>query len=151
MDILCNTSRWLENIFQEGTMKRIVLFSFLILVIGGSMVFAQTATPTATVNGTLGLKDGRVVLKSGTTTYYTRGIERYIGFIDGLRDGVQATIEGYVSAPSLEGETERLLFPVKLTLNGKVYEVGPSSIAYPGWHPPSGHSRMGRGGSHGRW
>jgi hypothetical protein len=127
-------------------MKKLVLFSLLALVSGG-ILFAQTVTPTSTINGTLGLNSGAIVLKSGNMTYYPRGLGRYVGFIDGLKDGAQVTVEGYVSAPSLEGQTERLLFPVKLTVNGKVYEVGQTIAAYPGL---TRSSRMGRGGSPGR-
>jgi hypothetical protein len=127
-------------------MKKLVLFSLLALVSGG-ILFAQTATPASAINGTLGLNNGAIVLKSGDMTYYPRGLGRYVGFIDGLKDGAQVTIEGYVSAPSLEGQTERLLFPVKLTVNGKVYEVGQPMDAYPG---AARSSRRGRGGSPGR-
>jgi hypothetical protein len=113
----------MSSIFQEESMKKIAFLVLLALMAYG-MAFAQTTPATTTVDGVLGLKDGRIVLKSGDTNYYTRGLERFIGFIDGLKDGAQVAIEGYVSSPSREGATERLLFPVKLTLNGKDYEVG---------------------------
>jgi hypothetical protein len=112
------------TIFQEDGMKKIAL-PLLLTAIAGGIAHAQTAPATSTVNGALGLSGGRIILKSGDTTYYTRGLERFVGFIDGLKDGAQAAIEGYVSPPSLEGATERLLFPVKLTIDGKDYEVGP--------------------------
>jgi hypothetical protein len=112
------------TIFQEGSMKKIAL-PFLMMMIAGGIAYAQTAPETSTVSGTLGLSGGRIILKSGDTTYYTRGLERFVGCLDGLKDGAQAAIEGYVSPPSLEGATERLLLPVKLTIGGKDYEVGP--------------------------
>jgi hypothetical protein len=135
----------LKIFLQEGAMKKIVLLALFVVVTGG-IIFAQTAPVTTTINGTVGLSGGRIVVKSGTTTYYTRGLERYVGFIDSFKDGAQVTLEGYVSAPSLEGETERLFFPVKLTVNGKTYEVGPVMTAY----PSLGNRRMGRGGYHRR-
>jgi hypothetical protein len=104
-------------------MKKTAFLVGLALMVCG-MSFAQTAPSTSVVNGTLGLRGGRIVLKSGDTSYYTRGLDRFIGFIDGLKEGAQVAIEGYVSPPSQEGATERLLFPVMLTLNGKDYEVG---------------------------
>jgi hypothetical protein len=122
-------------------MKRIVLFVLLAVAAGG-VLFAQTATPTTTISGTLGLSNGRIAVKSGAVTYYVRELGHYIGFIDGLKDGAQVTLEGYASAPSIEGQTERLFFPVKLTLNGKVYEVGTTT----GRHEGSEHPfRTGRG------
>jgi hypothetical protein len=140
------------TVIQEDTMKKIALLVVVALLVGG-MAFAQAAPATTTVNGTLGLKGGRIVLISGDTSYYTRGLERFIGFIDGLKDGAQVAIEGYVSPPSLEGAAERLLFPVKLTLNGKDYEVG-SAIA--GKRDRQRHMAPGRTGrdsprGRGRW
>ena len=106
-------------------MKKMAFFVFLAAAVCG-LSLAQTEPETVTVNGTLGLNGGRIVLTSGDTSYFVRGLERFIGFIEGLRDGAKAAIEGYVSPPSLEGAGERLLFPVKLTLDGKDYEVGPT-------------------------
>lgn len=134
-------------------MKKAAFF-VLVALMGSGAAFAQTAPATTTVNGTLGLRNGRIIITSGGTTYYTRGLERFIGFIDGLKDGAQAAIEGYVSVPSREGAEERLLFPVKLTLNGKDYEVG-SAIAEgrgrqrpmdrePGRNGPGRNDRTGR-------
>jgi hypothetical protein len=133
------------NYFLGGSMKKIAL-PLLLMAIAAGIACAQTAPATSTVNGTLGLSGGRIILKSGDTTYYTRGLERFIGFIDGLKDGAQAAIEGYVSPPSLEGAAERLLFPVKLTIGGKDYEVGPVMTgAWDRRHPmPPG--RAGRDG-----
>jgi hypothetical protein len=128
-------------------MKKIVFLVFLSFIVCG-ITFAQTTPPITTVNGILGLNGGRIVLRSGDTTYYTRALERFVGFIDGLKDGAQVTIEGYVSSPSPEGVTERLLFPVKLTLNGKVYEVGPTMDEGGfGRKNPMAPGRMGRGAS----
>jgi hypothetical protein len=130
-------------------MKKMVPFVFLAVTVGG-MLFAQSTSATTTVSGTLTLKSGRIVLKDGSTTYYTRGLERFIGFIDGLQDGAQVTMEGYVSAPSIEGENERLFFPVKLTLSGKIYEVGPTMTTNYGRGYYYGNPRMGRGACR-RW
>jgi hypothetical protein len=100
--------------------------AFLVLLVaaGGGILCAQTAAPTSVIQGTLGLRKGNIAVTSGNIAYYVKGLERYIGFIDGLKDGAQVAIEGYASAPLIEGQTERLFYPVKLTLNGKVYEVG---------------------------
>ena len=124
-------------------MKKMTFFVLVATIVCG-LAFAQTPSGTTTVNGTLGLSGGRIVLRSGDTSYFVRGLERFVGFIDGLKEGAQATIEGYVSPPSLEGATERLLFPVKLTLDGKDYEVGPAFAEIRDWHRPAGPDRTGR-------
>jgi hypothetical protein len=104
-------------------MKKIVLFCLFTAIICGS-IFAQSNTPTTTIRGTLGLSNGRVSVVSNNITYYVRGLERYVGFIDGLKEGAQVSLEGYANAPTVEGQTDRLFRAVKLTLNGKNYEVG---------------------------
>jgi hypothetical protein len=135
-----------NKFFEEGAMKRKALLVFLAVIVCG-IAFSQTTTSTTTVDGIIGLSNGRIVLRSDDTIYYTRGLDRFIGFIDGLKDGAQAAIEGYVSPPSVEGANERLLFPVKLTLNDKVYEVGPVMTGNRDLPRPRAPGRMGRGPS----
>jgi hypothetical protein len=124
-------------------MKKIAFLVLLMAIVCG-LTFAQTAPVTTTVNGTLGLSGGRIILKSADTSYYVRRLERFIGFIDGLKEGAQVAIEGYVSPPSLEGATERLLFPVTLTIDGKAYEVGPAFAETGGPRHPMGPGRIDR-------
>jgi len=104
-------------------MKKIVLMSLLIAIICGS-IFAQSNTPTNTISGALGLTNGRISVVSGNITYYIRGLDRFIGFIDGLKEGAQVSVEGYASAPTIEGQKDRMFQAVTLTLNGKKYSVG---------------------------
>jgi hypothetical protein len=104
-------------------MKKIVLLCLFTAIICGS-IFAQSNTPTTTIRGTLGLSNGRVSVVSGNITYYVRGLVRFVGFIDGLKEGAQVSLDGYASAPTVEGQKDRLFYPVTLTLNGKSYEVG---------------------------
>jgi hypothetical protein len=127
-------------------MKKKALVVLLTMMVCG-ISFSQTTTPTSVVNGILGVHNGRIALRSGDTIYYTRGLERFVGFIDGLKEGAEAAIEGYVSPPSMEGANERLLFPVKLTLDGNVYEVGPVMAGNRDWQRPRTPGRMGRGSS----
>jgi hypothetical protein len=130
-------------------MKKIALF-VLLAGIAGNALFAQTTTPTTTtIRGTLGLSKGHLAVKSGTITYYVRGLERYISFIDGLKDGAQVSLDGYASVPAIESQTERWFYPVTLTLNDKVYEVGspPADYGDPfvfGRKSNRGRHRMGR-------
>jgi hypothetical protein len=130
-------------------MKKIAL-PVLVALMACGIAGAQTMPATTTVNGTLGLRGGRIILKSGDTTYYTRGLERFIGFIDGLKDGAAAAVEGYVSPPSLEGAEERLLLPVKLTIDGKDYEVGPPMTEDRDRRRPMPPGRKDRDFPHGR-
>jgi len=105
-------------------MKKIVLLCLLAALMCGSL-FAQSNTPATTnIRGTLGLSAGRIAVVSGNITYYVRGLERFVGFIDGLKEGAQVSIDGYAAAPTVEGQKDRLFYPVTLTLNGKNYEVG---------------------------
>jgi len=104
-------------------MKKIVLLCLFTAIIGGS-IFAQSNTPTTNIKGTLGLSNGKISVVSGNITYYVGGLQRYVGFIDGLKEGAQVSIDGYASAPAIEGQRDRSFYPVKLTLNGKTYEVG---------------------------
>ena len=104
-------------------MKKIVLVCLFTAIIGGG-IFAQSNAPTTTIRGTLGLSNGKVSVVSGNITYYVRGIGRFVGFIDGLKEGAQVSLDGYASVPTVEGQKDRLFYPVTLTLNGKTYEVG---------------------------
>jgi hypothetical protein len=108
-------------------MKKIVLVCLFTAIIGGS-IFAQSNTPTTNIKGTLGLSNGRISVVNGNITYYVRGLERFVGFIDGLKEGAQVSLDGYASIPVVEGQKNRLFYPVTLTLNGKAYEVGSPNV-----------------------
>ena len=104
-------------------MKKIVLLLLFAAIISGSLL-AQTATQTSTISGTLGLTNGRISVASGNITYYVIGLQRFVGFIDGLNYGTAVTLEGYSVTPRVEGQTNRVFYPVKLTLGGRDYEIG---------------------------
>jgi len=109
-------------------MKKVVLMCLFVAVIGGS-IFAQSNSPTTNVRGTLGLSGGRISIVSGNITYYVSGLSRFVGFIDGLKEGAQVSLDGYATAPTVEGQNYRSFYPVTLTLNGKSYEVGSPTAA----------------------
>jgi hypothetical protein len=117
-------------------MKKIVLLCLVTVIFGGS-IFAQSNTPITTIRGTLGLTNGRVSVVSGNTTYYVSGLSRFVGFIDGLKEGAQVSLDGYAAAPTIEGQRERVFYAVTLTLNGKNYQVG---------DPTAGNLALGRNG-----
>jgi hypothetical protein len=115
-------------------LKRNILFIMMILGFA-VMVQAQVWGPgwnrrnipareAVTVSGTMVVARRMPVLKSGEVTYYVGGLSRLIGFIDGLKEGAQVTIEG--AAITIHGDKNvKFLIPSKLTINGKVYDLAP--------------------------
>ena len=114
-------------------MKR-KLFFLILLVFGlAVMVSAQdrerrerdsrrTAPETVTVTGSMVVANGMPALRSGSDTYLIGGISRLVGFIDGLREGAQVTIEGTVMTAPRNSEL-KYLRPSKLTLGGRTYDL----------------------------
>jgi hypothetical protein len=106
-------------------MRKTVLIAVLVLTIAGG-VFAQsngTQNPgdkkgpeKITLTGVLGIKDGMIALEEGGVTHYLVGLNRFIGFIDGLKAGATVTLEGF-AAP-------RFFRVTKLTIAGQDYEIG---------------------------
>ena len=101
-------------------------------------VFAQSNSQITTIKGTLKISGNRFSVVIGNTTYSVRGLERLVGVVDGLKDGAQVSLEGYAIAQATEGQRERVFNPVRLTINGKTYEVG---------SPGAGNPAAGRNGS----
>jgi hypothetical protein len=100
-------------------MKRLGFF-LVIAVLLASAVFAQNRDnwrgerKTVTVDGALRLENGIIALGSGDNVYYVPMLMRYVGFIDGLKEGANVSVEGYAF--------NRMLHPVKVTVSGKAYE-----------------------------
>ncbi|GHV86890.1 hypothetical protein AGMMS50255_1860 [Spirochaetia bacterium] len=77
------------------------------------------------INGILGVSRGMITLtdKKGVA-WYVLGLDRYIGFIDGLDLGEEVELEGY--APAAPGSSqERLFQATKLILDNMDYELIP--------------------------
>ena len=122
-------------------MKRIVVF---ILLVAGlvAMLSAQdgsrrgraptersfsrsSSRETVTISGTMVVANGMPALKSGDDTYFIGGVSSLIGFVDGLKEGAQVTVEGTVI--TIPGRNSlKYLNGSKLTLNGKSYDLTPS-------------------------
>ncbi|MDR0706826.1 MAG: hypothetical protein LBF60_02945 [Treponema sp.] len=78
------------------------------------------------VSGNLAFVKGRIALQSGDATYYLSGIDRLIGFVDGLKEGENVALEGYAFAiPHNDQNTavEYAFHVVKLIFNGKEYDL----------------------------
>ena len=102
---------------------------------------------TVTVSGSMIVARGLPAVKSGEVTYLISGINRLVGFVDGLKEGAQVTIEGRAMTIQRDGNF-KFLRPSKLTLNGKSYDLAmpwgnmgtmrnfnPGQMA-PRWNPP---------------
>jgi len=99
-----------------------------------------TPTQTISVTGTLQLQNGVIAVVSGNTGYYVPSLTQYIGFIEGLREGAQVSIDGYVSGNYLQ--------PTKVTISGRSYDFSANaqqcfSYCGGGW----GNSRVSFSGS----
>ena len=84
---------------------------------GNQRDYAQSVT----VEGTLRLQNGQIAISDGNTVYFVPALSRYIGFIDGLKEGAGVSISGYVSGNFLQ--------PAQLTINGKSYDFQANNFA----------------------
>jgi hypothetical protein len=127
-------------------MKRAVFLALCVLAAAG-VVSAQDRnrpkpdagkefTPPAqeTISGNLGISGGMISLESGGIRYYVIGLDRFIGFIDGLKEGVAVSLTGYAfDSPRFAGA--KVFRVAELQLNGKSYELAPPSGGGPGNRP----------------
>jgi hypothetical protein len=127
------------NFTDNQNMKRIVVFVRLVFSAFG-LVYAQSSggiwniqqspgyrpensPPRRTISGVLGVSRGMVTLndKNGAA-WYVPGLDRYIGFINGLDLGEAVTLEGYASSGSSQ---EKFFQVTKFILDGISYEFAP--------------------------
>jgi hypothetical protein len=125
-------------------MKKIVLVMAIALAAVG-IVSAQSrnGVQTASVQGTLGLQNGVIVLSSGNMVYYVPELSRYVGFIDALKEGAQVKVEGWQMGNGY-------ITPSKITVGGKDYDLSSNGYGNGGVlvHHGSGYGHRG-GGGHG--
>ena len=116
-------------------MKKLIFMAIIALLVIGT-VSAQNRgwTPppppeSVSVEGTLQLQNGQIVLSTGTATYFVPGLPRLIGFIDGLREGARITVEGYAFG--------NMLRPTKFIVGGREYDLVGDAPEWrqgePGW------------------
>ncbi|GHU53631.1 hypothetical protein FACS189496_5120 [Bacilli bacterium] len=126
-------------------MKRILIFVILVFSVFG-LTFAQTSygnvrqypdtqeliynnivpgPSKVIINGILGVSRGMITLTDRNgVAWYVLGLDRYVGFINGLDIGERAELEGY--APAAPGSSQERFFQVtKLRLDGMDYELVP--------------------------
>jgi hypothetical protein len=87
---------------------------------------------TVTVNGTLQLVEGRIAVVADGKTYYTAGLQRLIGFVDGLKEGASVRLEGSATAVPLNSNA-KFLWVTKLTFNGKTYDFPGTARGFGRW------------------
>ena len=75
-----------------------------------------------TVSGNLIVAHGFPAIRSGDITYLTLGVNRLVGFIDGLVEGAFVTIAGH-SMSSPGDENLRILRPTELNFSGRTYDL----------------------------
>jgi hypothetical protein len=132
-------------------MKKLMFLTAVVCLATGS-IFAQGwggVSQKITVNGTLQLQNGQIALASGNTVYFVPTLGRYIGFIDGIKEGASVSIDGYASGNYLE--------PSRVTVNGKSYDFSTNYQAQWGGgygycgYGPGGYGCGGYGNRRGRW
>ena len=102
----------------------------------------RMAAERVTVSGNLIIARGMIAVKSNDITYYTVGLNRFIGFIDGFKEGAIVSLEGHAMSSPRDNKT-KFLRVQKMTLNGKEYDLElPFQNMAP---PPAREQRMMRG------
>jgi hypothetical protein len=101
-------------------MKRFLLFFFISLLLVGAVFAQQRNVPRrdinpGTVEGTLKMENGFLALQSGETVYFVPRLMRFAGFIDGIREGANVSLEGFVS--------RNVVHPTKITVAGNSYDL----------------------------
>jgi hypothetical protein len=139
----------LENLKYGGFMKKTLLMAFIGLILVGFVLAQQgwgsnpgIPPQTVTVTGTLQLKDGTIAIVNNSQVYYVPSLERYIGFLDGLKEGTQVTLDGYV----YNNPSYTYLQPSKLTMNGKSYDLQPNTFVQGNYNGYGRNYNRGRGG-----
>ncbi|GHU61491.1 hypothetical protein FACS189445_3540 [Spirochaetia bacterium] len=117
-------------------MKKFMVLLVIALFVAG-MVSAQQwgnrgFSQSIIVDGTLQLQNGTITVVKGNTIYYVPTLERYIGFIEGLKEGTQVNLEGYIIGNS------NYVQPSKITINGKSYDF---TANVPQGNPYNGYRR----------
>lgn len=112
----------------------------------GPMAAAVQAEKT-TIEGTLALVDGHIGLKSGDTTYYVGGLNRLVGFVDGLKEGAKVKAEGY--AVSISADKKLSAFrATSVTVGDRSIDLSNSMIGRAGRAPMGGRMNSGRMGGY---
>jgi hypothetical protein len=118
---------------MEVFMKKSVLiaiWAIMVFVAAAGRIAAQDegGPRTVSVQGTLGLQNGVIILSSGDTVYFVPHLSPYAGFIDGLKEGAQVKVEGR----QMDGN---YLMPSKIIVDGRDYNLS-VNVMWPQPGPP---------------
>lgn len=94
------------------------------LVLAGTLN-AQTirrTVETTAISGKLALADGVIVVQNGDQICRAFGFHYLIGFVDGLKEGADVTLEGYY-APFASDFEYQYFIATALVFNGKTYQL----------------------------
>jgi hypothetical protein len=80
------------------------------------------------LSGNLTIARGTIAIIDKDTTYLIIGLNRYVGFIDGLKEGSAVTLKGY-ARPDPRDKSVKFMHVQKMSLNGKEYD-----LAWPYWN-----------------
>jgi len=87
--------------------------------------FPRLQAESASVSGSLTVSQGMIAVENEGITYLTFGLNRFVGFIDGLKEGAQVTLEGTATV-NPKNDKVKVLRVRKMTLNGKDYDFSNS-------------------------
>jgi hypothetical protein len=109
------------SIIYGGFMKKTsLLLAIAFLSIG--VVSAQNwgnpwggTAQAVNIEGTLELQNGQIAVSTGNAFYFVPALTRYIGFIDGIKEGARVSVSGYAYGNVLQ--------VAKITISGKSYDL----------------------------
>ena len=105
-------------IISEAFMKKlglVMVIAFLAIGTASAQNWGNGwASQAISVTGTLQLRNGEIAVVSGNNAYFVPALTRYIGFIEGLREGAQISMTGFASGNYIQ--------PTSVTANGKTYD-----------------------------
>jgi hypothetical protein len=101
--------------------------------------YPRVPAENVTVTGNLTIAQGMIAVKNDNITYLLPGLNRYVGFIDSLKDGASVKLEGSAMSRSPDAKTKVLMIS-KLTIGGKEYDFGQPSFRGGFWQGRGNHS-----------
>ena len=74
------------------------------------------------VTGSLTIERGSIALRQGDTVYLLPGLQRFVGFIDSLKEGAQVSVDGF-AAPNPWDPQTKYLRVTRLNIGGRDYNM----------------------------
>jgi hypothetical protein len=135
-------------------MKRTIMAVLAALAIAGAASAQGSANPPpkgqdqlpqqTTISGKLEWIEGTIGLKSGGSTYFAPQLRMLVGFVKDLQEGASVTLTGYAMKVPY-GSGSYFFHAVKLSFNGKDYELGQGGMMGRGFGGGRGQGCFGPG------